>query len=105
MKKADIVGGIIGVLIGLYAIWEGLQMPTDHVMKIGPSFFPIILSAILIAFSSKVISEVSKSLGEDVSRQLVEQLSGLYGDAEGGERTRESSVRMESQREEVIIFK
>ena len=54
---------------------------------------------------SKVISEVSKSLGEDVSRQLVEQLSGLYGDAEGGERTRESSVRMESQREEVIIFK
>ena len=29
MKKADIVGGIIGVLIGLYAIWEGLQMPTD----------------------------------------------------------------------------
>ena len=51
MKKADIVGGIIGILIGLYAIWEGLQMPTDHVMKIGPSFFPIILSAILIIFS------------------------------------------------------
>ena len=51
MKKADIVGGIIGILIGLYAIWEGRQMPTDHVMKIGPSFFPIILSAILIIFS------------------------------------------------------
>ena len=32
MKKADIVGGIIGILIGLYAIWEGLQMPTDHVL-------------------------------------------------------------------------
>ena len=54
---------------------------------------------------SKVVSEVSRSLGEDVSRQLGEQLRGVYSAAEGGERTRESSVRTESQREEVIIFK
>ena len=54
---------------------------------------------------SKVISEVSKSLGEDVSRQLGEQLSGIIGGAEGGERVRETRVRQESQREEVIIFK
>lgn len=44
MKKADIVGGLIGILIGLYAIWEGTKMPEDLVMKIGPSFFPNILA-------------------------------------------------------------
>ena len=50
----------------------------------------------------KVISEVSKSLGEDVSRQLEEQLSGVYANEgnDQGYRPRE-----ESRREEVIIFK
>ena len=59
----------------------------------------------LVLNHSKVIAEVSRSLGEDVSRQLGEQLRSVYSAAEGGERTRESSVRTESQREEVIIFK
>ena len=51
MKTADIFGGIIGILIGLFALWEGAKMPTDVVMKIGPSFFPNILAAGLILFS------------------------------------------------------
>jgi len=51
MKTADIYGGIIGILIGAYAIWEGSRMPTDVVMKIGPSFFPNILAGFLILFS------------------------------------------------------
>lgn len=50
----------------------------------------------------KVISEVSKSLGEDVSRQLEEQLSGVYS-TEGGDQG--YRPREESRREEVIIFK
>ena len=51
----------------------------------------------------KVVSEVSKSLGEDVGRQLEEQLSGVYGgNEEGGERS--SYPRNESTREEIIIF-
>lgn len=50
----------------------------------------------------KVISEVSKSLGEDVTRQLEEQLGG--GGRDDG---RDSSYRTrdESSREEVIIFR
>jgi len=51
MKTADIYGGIIGILIGVLAIWEGSKMPTDVVMKIGPSFFPNILAGFLILFS------------------------------------------------------
>ncbi len=50
----------------------------------------------------KVVSEVSKSLGEDVSRQLEEQLSGIYADGADQNAPR---PREESQREEVIIFK
>lgn len=52
----------------------------------------------------KVVSEVSKSLGEDVARQLEEQLSGVYGgNEENGEKN--ISPRQESPREEVIIFR
>ena len=52
----------------------------------------------------KVVSEVSKSLGEEVSRQLEEQLSGIYGGEDAGEKSA-GRQREESQREEVIIFK
>ena len=52
MKVADIFGGALGVLIGLFAIWEGTKMPADVVMKIGPSFFPNILGGLLILFSA-----------------------------------------------------
>ena len=52
----------------------------------------------------KVISEVSKSLGDEVSRQLEEQLSGIYAGDDGrgpGYGPRDESPR----REEMIIFK
>ena len=55
MKIADIFGGALGILIGLFAIWEGTKMPTDVVMKIGPSFFPNILGGLLIVFSATLI--------------------------------------------------
>lgn len=60
MKKADLVGGLIGILIGLYAIWEGTNMPEDQVMKIGPSFFPNILAGMLILFSGILIINALK---------------------------------------------
>lgn len=53
----------------------------------------------------KVISEVSKSLGEDVSRQLEEQLSGVYGGEAGTDNAGRNTSREQSTREEVIIFK
>ena len=60
MKVADIVGGIVGILIGLFAIWEGSKMPTDVVMKIGPSFFPNILGGLLILFSAVLIVNAAR---------------------------------------------
>lgn len=53
----------------------------------------------------KVISEVSKSLGEDVTRQLEEQLG--VSSQRSSEDSRDSNyrVREESSRQEVIIFK
>ena len=52
----------------------------------------------------KVVQEVSKSLGEDVSRQLEEQLSGVYGEGDAGN-DRGPRPRKDSSRSEVIIFK
>jgi putative tricarboxylic transport membrane protein len=55
MKTADIVAGLIGLLIGAYTVWEGSVMPPDVVMKIGPSFFPNILAGFLILTSLALI--------------------------------------------------
>lgn len=60
MKVADIIGGLIGILIGSYVIWEGSNMPPDYVMKIGPSFFPNILAGLLILFSFTLIIHALK---------------------------------------------
>jgi putative tricarboxylic transport membrane protein len=65
MRTADIFGGLIGILISLYAIWEGTNMPPDLVMKIGPSFFPTILAGILMVFSIVLIANAlrGRSIG------------------------------------------
>ena len=55
----------------------------------------------------KVIAETSKSLGEDVSRQLEEQLSGIYAD-EGDSRDERDDHRhphRDAPQDEVIIFR
>jgi hypothetical protein len=49
---------------------------------------------------SRVMSEVSKSLGEDAIRQLLEQVGGVSGNSE-----RSVEIQRESSREEVIIFR
>jgi putative tricarboxylic transport membrane protein len=55
MKAPDIVGGAIGMAIGSYVLIEGAKMPEDHIMKIGPSFFPNVLAIVLIGFSAFLI--------------------------------------------------
>jgi len=65
MKVADIIGALIGILIGTYAIWEGTNMPADYIMKVGPSFFPTILAVLLILFSVVLLINAlrGKSIG------------------------------------------
>jgi hypothetical protein len=52
---------------------------------------------------SKVMSEVSKSLGEDAIRQLLEQVGAPMGTS--GTYDTNTSMQRESAREEVIIFR
>ena len=55
----------------------------------------------------KVISETSKSLGEDVARQLEEQLGGIYSDDDNGRdegRSRQPPRDAAPQTDEVMIF-
>ena len=53
----------------------------------------------------KVVSEVSRSLGQDVARQLEEQLGGLSGMSGDDGRNNAYRPREEPSREEVIIFR
>ncbi|MEO5794085.1 MAG: tripartite tricarboxylate transporter TctB family protein [Rhodoferax sp.] len=55
MKTADIVGGLIGMLIGVFIFWQSSTMPTDVVMKIGPGFFPSLLAVALFLFSAVLV--------------------------------------------------
>ncbi len=52
MKAPDIVAGTIGTALGSYVLIEGRKMPVDHIMKLGPSFFPSLLAVGLVGFSA-----------------------------------------------------
>ncbi|MDZ7939184.1 MAG: tripartite tricarboxylate transporter TctB family protein [Rhodoferax sp.] len=66
MKTADIVGGLIGMLIGVLIFWQSALMPTDVVMKIGPGFFPSLMAGGLFLFSAVLLVNAlrGKSQGE-----------------------------------------
>ena len=55
MKIADFIGGGAGIALGAYVLYEGSQMPSDHIMKIGPAYFPDALAIGLILFSAILI--------------------------------------------------
>jgi putative tricarboxylic transport membrane protein len=55
VKKPDIAGGAVGAAIGVYILVEGAKMPPDHIMKLGPSFFPSILAILILGFSAWLI--------------------------------------------------
>ncbi|MCE5264535.1 MAG: tripartite tricarboxylate transporter TctB family protein [Deltaproteobacteria bacterium] len=65
MKLADIISGIIGILIGVYVWIKCQSYPEDFVMKIGPGFFPEFLAGGLILFSAFLIIQalLGKSIG------------------------------------------
>ena len=55
MRIADFIGGGAGIALGTYVLYEGSKMPADHIMKIGPAFFPDALAIGLIIFSAILI--------------------------------------------------
>jgi len=66
VKFADVVSGMIGILIGVYIMIQCQSYPEDFVMKIGPAFFPEILAGGLIVFSVLLIllALLGKSIGD-----------------------------------------
>ena len=55
MKRADIIAGILGLFVGFYVIIESRTFPDDEVLLMGPSFFPIVLSVLMLIFSIALI--------------------------------------------------
>lgn len=55
LKKPDIIGGILGILISIYVLYESAKFPKDIVMKVGPGYFPRLLAVALFAASVLLI--------------------------------------------------
>ena len=86
MKIADFIGGAAGVALGCYVIFESRNMPEDHIMKIGPGYFPELLAMGLIVFScillvyaflgkSKGVAEPIRFRDRGVRRALISLLA------------------------------
>jgi putative tricarboxylic transport membrane protein len=74
VKLADIISGMVGILIGAYVLIKCQSYPEDFVMKIGPAFFPEILAGGLVLFSALLIllALLGKSVG-DVEKISIRQ--------------------------------
>lgn len=55
MKKADIVSGILVLLIAVYVFVETAKFPQDVVLLLGPAFFPRLVAAGLVVLSIALI--------------------------------------------------
>ena len=55
MKKADIIAGILGILLSFYIFMESAKFPEDNVLLMGPSFFPRILAVLMLIMSIALI--------------------------------------------------
>ncbi len=51
MYRYDIISGLVFALIAIYALITASSFPQDHVMGIGPNYFPTLLSIGLLLFS------------------------------------------------------
>jgi putative tricarboxylic transport membrane protein len=51
LKRADIIVGIIGVLLSGFVFMETVKFPEDKVLIMGPSFFPKLLATGLMVMS------------------------------------------------------
>lgn len=65
MKKPNIISAAVGIAISLYVIFTSITFPEDHVMKIGPGFFPLLLAILFLIFSiililKEILSKKSK---------------------------------------------
>jgi len=64
-KIPDIIYGLIFMFVGLYFFIKATSFPEDYIMKIGPDFYPKILSGSMIVLSVALI--VSTVLGKSSS--------------------------------------
>jgi len=55
LKKADIIAGILGILLSFYIFMESAKFPEDNVLLMGPSFFPRILAVLMLIMSIALI--------------------------------------------------
>lgn len=54
------VAGLLG-LIGIFVIWHGSDYPLGSLRRMGPGFYPVLVGAVLVLFSTLLVLEVAYS--------------------------------------------
>lgn len=66
LRAKDFYAGLIFIFFGIIALWEGSHYAMGTAGRMGPGYFPKVLSAILILFGT-IISGRALWLGSEVS--------------------------------------
>lgn len=69
MKQSHVLSGLAGLFIGAFALFEAWNYPIGSVTRMGPGYFPIILSVLLMVLSLGVLFIEGRSVdGPDIER-------------------------------------
>jgi hypothetical protein len=53
--RQDLIGGILAVALGIFAIAEAAYYPMGSLLRMGPGFFPCLIAAIIVALGIVLI--------------------------------------------------
>lgn len=83
LRKADIFSGASIVLVGLFIIWQALQMPmkdswggVQNVWYVSPALFPLFVGAMLTLLGLALMKTALKTVGLNGLKQVCSWLTG-----------------------------
>lgn len=67
INKTDAAAGILFILIGLYFGVQSLGMEIGTSLRMGPGYFPLVLSGLLIGLGLLILVSAFKSVAEEMT--------------------------------------
>lgn len=55
MSRTDLVAGVVVILVGAFAFVEALNYPIGTIRRMGPGYFPILLSSLMVLFGLAMV--------------------------------------------------
>src|SRR5690606_16144409 len=81
VNLTELVGGLLAIALGAFAIWEAGAYPIGELSQMGPGYFPVALGVVMIGLGAALISEGTRAdaapTENPVWRSLVFVLAGI----------------------------